>query len=99
MGRPLRGIYHALVSRADRRPISDVFSWSIRDPLPTIPVPLMAPDADISLDLATVFNTVYQRGRYERSIDYSAPLELPLGPKDHAWAEKQARTHGNADLR
>jgi Protein of unknown function (DUF4058) len=99
MGRPLRGIYHALVSRADRRPISDVFSWSIRDPLPTIPVPLMAPDADISLDLATVFNTVYQRGRYERSIDYSAALELPLGPKNRTWAEKRARTHGNADLR
>jgi hypothetical protein len=99
MGRPLRGIYHALVSRADRRPISDVFSWSIRDPLPTIPVPLMAPDADISLDLATVFNTVYQRGRYERSIDYSSPLELPLGLKNRTWAEKRARTHGNADLR
>jgi hypothetical protein len=99
MGRPLRGIYHALVSRADRRPISDVFSWSIRDPLPTIPVPLMAPDADISLDLAAVFSSVYQRGRYERSIDYSAPLELPLGPKNLGWAQKRARTHGNADLR
>ena len=59
----------------------------------------MAPDADISLDLATVFNTVYQRGRYERSIDYSAPLELPLGPKNLGWAQKRARTHGNADLR
>jgi hypothetical protein len=99
MGRPLRGIYHALVSRADRRPISDVFSWSIRDPLLTIPVPLMAPDADISLDLAAVFSSVYQRGRYERAIDYSAPLELPLGPKNRAWAQKRARAHGNADLR
>ena len=29
MRRPLRGIYHALVC-ADRRPISDVFSWSVR---------------------------------------------------------------------
>jgi hypothetical protein len=91
MGRPLRGTYHALVSRADQRPISEVFSWSIRDPLPTIPVPLMAPDADIVLDLAGVFSTVYQRGRYERSIDYEAPLELPLNPKDRAWAQKRAR--------
>jgi Protein of unknown function (DUF4058) len=95
MGRPLRGVYHALVSRADRRPISDVFTWSVRDPLPIIPVPLLAPDADIALDLAAVFTTVYQRGRYERSIDYSIPLELPLNRKDRAWAQRQARTQGD----
>ena len=50
------------VGSVDRRPISDVFSWSIRDPLPTIPVPLMAPDVDISLDLTAVFNTVLPSG-------------------------------------
>jgi hypothetical protein len=92
MGRPLRGTYHALVSRADRRPMSDVFSWSIRDRLPTIPVPLLAPDPDVALDLAAIFATVYQRGRYERSIDYTAPLSLPLGPEDRAWAEELSRT-------
>ena len=89
MARPLRGIYHALLSRTDRRPISEVFSWSVRDPLPTIPVPLMAPDPDISLDLSAVFSTVYRRGQYERSIDYAVPLDLPLSPKDRAWAEKR----------
>jgi Protein of unknown function (DUF4058) len=91
MGRPMRGIYNALVSRAVRRPISDVFSWSIRDPLPIIPVPLLAPDADITLDLASVFSTAYQRGRYERSIDYAVPLELPLSADDRTWAEELAR--------
>jgi Protein of unknown function (DUF4058) len=92
MGRPMRGVYNALVSRAASRPISDVFSWSIRDPLPIIPIPLLAPDADISLDLAAVFNMAYQRGRYERSIDYAVPLELPLTSEDRAWAEELART-------
>ena len=91
MGRPMRGIYNALVSRAGRRPISDVFSWSIRDPLPIIPVSLVAPNADITLDLASVFSTAYQRGRYERSIDYAVPLELPLSPDDRTWAEELAR--------
>jgi Protein of unknown function (DUF4058) len=70
-------------------------SWSIRDPLPTIPVPLMAPDPDISLDLAAVFGAVYRRGQYERSIDYQAPLELPLAPKDRTWAQKRARARGD----
>jgi hypothetical protein len=91
MGHPPRGAYHALVSRADRRPMSDVFSWSIRDCLPIIPIPLKAPDPDLPLDLAAIFATVYQRGRYERSIDYAAPLSLPLGAEDRAWAEALAR--------
>jgi hypothetical protein len=63
MGRPLRGHYHALVSRTEKRPLSDVYSWSIRDPLPIIPIPLMAPDPDVPLDLAAIFNSIYQRGQ------------------------------------
>ncbi len=92
MGRPLRGDYHALVSRAEERPLSsNVYSWPIRQALPIIPIPLLAPDPDIPLDLAAVFTTVYQRGHYDRSIDYRAPLDLPLGAADRAWAEELAR--------
>jgi hypothetical protein len=85
------GHYYAFVSRAERRPLSDVYAWSIRDPLPTIPIPLMAPDPDVPLDLAAIFNTVYQRARYERSINYAAPLGLPVSADDRAWAEALAR--------
>ena len=56
----------------------------------------MAPDADISLDLSTAFAAVYRRGQYERLIDYSAILDLPLAPKDRAWAQKQAKGQGDA---
>jgi hypothetical protein len=91
MERPLRGDYHALISRMEKRPVADVYSWSIRDPLPTIPIPLKAPDSDIPLDLAALFASIYQRGRYERSIDYGAPLNLPLTADDRAWAEALAR--------
>lgn len=87
-----KGHYYAFVSRAERRFLSDVFTWSIRDPLPTIPIPLKAPDPDVPLDLAALFATVYQRARYERSIDYQAPLSLPLSPADRAWAEALARS-------
>jgi hypothetical protein len=85
------GHYYTFVSRAERRFLSDTSTWSIRDPLPTIPIPLMAPDPDILLDLAAIFNTVYQRARYERSIDYTATLKLPLSAEDRTWAEKIAR--------
>jgi hypothetical protein len=92
MARPLpRGDYHVFVSRTDQRPRSDVYTWSVRDSLPTVPIPLVSPDPDIPLDLAELFATVYDRGHYERSIDYRSPLILPLAAADRMWAEEQAR--------
>jgi hypothetical protein len=85
------GQYFAFVSRAEWRPMSDIYAWSIGDPLPIIPIPLMAPDPDVPLDLAAIFQNVYQRARYERSVDYQAPLGLPLSPEHLAWAEAIGR--------
>ena len=90
------GDYYSFVARAECRPNCEVYSWSVRQPLPTIPVPLMAPDPDILLDLADLFATAYARGRYSRLIDYKAPLTLPLAPEDRDWAEKRARGEPNA---
>jgi hypothetical protein len=93
MARPLPpGDYYAFVSRMEQRPRADVYSWSIRDALPTIPIPLVLPDPDILLDLAPIFASVYKRSRYDRSIDYQAPLPLPLGASDRVWAEELARS-------
>lgn len=88
------GDYLALVSRSERRPIADAYAWSIRRPLPTIPIPLHAPDPDVPLDLAAVFATAYDRGRYDRLLDYRAPLPAPLADADRAWAEARARPAG-----
>jgi Protein of unknown function (DUF4058) len=80
----------ALVARLERRPDCDVFAWTVRDRLPTIPIPLLAPDPDIVLDLAPAFASVYERGRYARLIKYEAPLNLPLSPDARAWAAEVA---------
>jgi hypothetical protein len=95
MERPLpAGDYYAFVARAGRRPECEVFAWSVRRPLPTLPFPLLPPDPDVVIDLAPILSSVYERARYVRSIDYSAPLRLPLGPDDRAWAEERARDAG-----
>jgi hypothetical protein len=75
-----------LVSRADNRPNCEVFSWPIRDRLPTIPIPLMAPDADVHIDLAKVFQATYERGRYGRSLRYGQRPSAPLSQDDARWA-------------
>lgn len=69
--------YYAIVSRRERRPSAAVYAWSLRHPLPTIPVPLKAGDSDVPLDLQAAFNIVYDRARYDLSLDYNSDLQLP----------------------
>ena len=90
--RPLPvGHYYAVIARAERRPNADVFAWTIRQPFPKIPIPLKAPDPDVILDLAAVFDLAYERGRYGRKLDYSKELTLPFGREEIEWAGQRAR--------
>lgn len=92
MAKPLPpGDYFTIVSRGSRSEKGDVYAWSIRQPLPKIPVPLEEPDPDVVLDLGELFTLAYERGRYERLIHYERPLDLPLHPDDKTWAEGVAR--------
>lgn len=85
------GDYFAFVSRAQERPNSGVYTWSMRDRLPSIPIPLSRGVPDVSLDLARVFATAYERGHYARLIDYAAPLAVVRDSEDRDWARTQAK--------
>jgi Protein of unknown function (DUF4058) len=88
MKEPLpRGDYYAFVSRAERRFTGDVYAWSVRQPLPILPVPVLAPDPDAKLDLAALFRQAYDRGRYERELDYTGPPPAFLRSEDREWAK------------
>jgi hypothetical protein len=80
--------YYAFVSRANRRPKVEVYPWTLRQPLPTIPVPLASDDPDVLLDLQSIFNTVYDRAGYDYSLDYRRPIEPPLSETDVTWAQQ-----------
>ena len=80
------GDFYAYVGRADRRPNCDVFGWSIRHPLPRIPIPLRSPDVDVVLDLSAAFAAAFDNAEYDRSLPYGTPLAGPLSEADRAWA-------------
>jgi hypothetical protein len=84
------GDYYAYVSNADRRPDCDIYAWTVRDPLPMLPIPLKAPDTDIHIDLGAVFRETYRRGRYERSLIYGKTPAAPLVKSDATWAKKRS---------
>jgi hypothetical protein len=86
LSRPLpAGDYFVLISRAEKRPDCEVYAWSLRQPLPGMPIPLRAPDGDVFVDLQAVFGHTYQRGRYARSLRYGRAPFAPLSQKDKRW--------------
>ena len=78
--------YCMLVSRADRRPMTDVWPVSVRQRLPTLPVPLLPGDADASLDLQHAPSAMYDSWAYDLELDHTRPPPVPLAGDDAAWA-------------
>src|SRR5439155_3589113 len=63
--------YTLLVCRERRAPYCRVWPAHFRRPLPVIPVPLLDPDPDLSLDLNPLLADIYSVGRYDVDIDYT----------------------------
>lgn len=85
---PLDTDYVILVNRASdsEERTSEIWPIALNEPLPTVPVPLFPPDADVPLDLAAIFENVYNDAHYELRIDYSQPVPPPpLRPEMEAW--------------
>jgi len=76
------GDFFAFISRVKRRPRCEVYAWTLRDPLPSIPIPLRQGDDDAVVPLQEVFDTVYQRARYDLSVRYDAKLDPPLNESE-----------------
>ena len=68
--------YLVLVSRAEERPELDLWPIGVRDPLPTVPVPLLGDDPPVMLDLQEVFRRTFAEGQYHRRV-YGAPPDPP----------------------
>jgi hypothetical protein len=78
--------YLVMVCNAGERPNSSVWPISMRQPLPTIPIPLLHPDPPVPLDMGQALRTAYERARYDLRVDYRKPPVPPLSPADATWA-------------
>jgi hypothetical protein len=92
MRRPLPPVEcFAIVSRHHTRPDAEVYAWSLRAPLAAIRIPLRAPDPDLILDLAAIYEETFRRGRYERKLHYDRPLAVPLPQASADWIAQMAQ--------
>jgi Protein of unknown function (DUF4058) len=62
--------------------------------LPMIPVPLLADDPDVTLDVQLALDTVYDAFNYDLSLDYTRPAEIPLVGAAAVWAGEHLRQAG-----
>jgi hypothetical protein len=81
--------YTLLVSHRMRAPKCRVWRGDFRKPLPPIPVPLLTPDSDVTLELQPMVDAIYARSKYARDIDYARPLSKPLTEDEASWFAAQ----------
>lgn len=77
---------YSLVCRGGQHPKASVWAWTVRDPLPVLPIPLKSTDEDIDLDLKPCFDRAYDGAKYRTRIRYDQPPESPLRVADAKWA-------------
>ena len=69
-GAPLPvGDFYCMISRLELRYDCLVYAGRYGEAFPHWPVPLRAPDPDVSLDYQALFELTFTRGRYERSLE------------------------------
>jgi len=86
--------YYVYLSRSRRRPYTQVWAMAVRGGLPTVPVPLLAPDPDVPLDLQAAVNACFALVGYERLIDYTASPPPELSRADAEWVDTTLRAAG-----
>ncbi len=81
--------YLATLARAAQRS-TDVWAIHIQDRLPVLPVPLIYPDPDATLDLEMALQLIYARSLYHLSIDYAqTPPPPTFDEVDVTWMRTQ----------
>jgi hypothetical protein len=80
--------YFVILSRAERRPVAEVWPLRLHEPIPILPVPLLPPDPDVPIDLGRALAAIYDRSGYDLRIDYTPPPPPPtLTAADAAWLD------------
>jgi Protein of unknown function (DUF4058) len=78
--------YRILICRPRLSRDADLYYFSVRIPIPVIPIPLLPGDVEPNLELNEILHALYERAGYELSIDYQQPPRPPLRTEDTFWA-------------
>ena len=78
--------YRLIVSRSSQRPQADLYDFDLREPIPSVPLPLRSEDEEPLVELQEIVQGVCDRAGYNERIDYCQPVPPPkLSEADQAW--------------
>lgn len=82
---PEIGDYYVMRCRAWQHPRADFWTFTVREPIPAVPIPLTEDVEPAPLDLRSCIDRVYDEGRYATELHYEQPLTPRLSKRDEAW--------------
>ena len=83
--KPAGSDYRILISRGANRPKAKLVAFSVPQPIPSIPIPLLPEDGEPDLDLGAVFHALYDRARFDLRLNYAKPPFPPLNKGTSTW--------------
>jgi hypothetical protein len=84
--------YFVFLSRVGRRPLMEVWPIAWDHALPSVPIPLLRGDSDVTLDLQEAFNQVYDQAGFDLAVHYDEEPDVPLPRELREWAQKVIRS-------
>jgi hypothetical protein len=86
--------YRAIVRIPGETRTVYLYPIDLRKSVEPLPIPLRENDPPVDLPLQQLIEQAYRTGRYDQTIDYTAPLVPSLGDADAAWADELLRAAG-----
>lgn len=78
--------YRIFIRRRELGRKAHLYVFSLRQPIPTFPLPLLPGDPEPRVDLGAILHDLYDRARYKLVIDYAQPPTPALIDADAVWA-------------
>jgi hypothetical protein len=86
--------YRVAIRMPTEPAVVGLYPIGLREPLPTIEIPLRPDDPQVLLELQTLINQAYLNGRYARRLDYHQPIYPPVDPGDEQWVREKTAPSG-----
>ncbi len=89
LGKPRmhKGVYYYLICRTEELPQGQLWTFTLREPLPPAPIPLRGAETTM-LSLRACLDRAYEEARYGDEIDYTRPPKPSLSDADQEWADE-----------
>jgi len=86
--------YRISIGRANQRPQAQLYAFNVRDEIPVFRIPLQSGDAEPELNLQTLLRGVYDRARFDLTLNYDREPVPRFKEEDRVWADELLRETG-----